>query len=66
MDDIIVLSKMLEDHLLEQVFEKVKESVMKLSLEKCNFCQEEVKYLDHVVSADGVQTDPEKTKNIKN
>ena len=37
----------------------------KLRLSKCQFVQAEVNYLGHVVSAQGVKTDPRKTKTIR-
>ncbi|KAL2085064.1 hypothetical protein ACEWY4_020582 [Coilia grayii] len=38
---------------------------LKAKLSKCKFFQREVSYLGHVVSADGVSTDPSKIKVVK-
>ncbi len=37
---------------------------MKLSPKKCSFFKEQVTYVGHIVSANGIQTDPEKTQKI--
>uniref|UniRef100_A0A8C5WC41 ribonuclease H n=1 Tax=Leptobrachium leishanense TaxID=445787 RepID=A0A8C5WC41_9ANUR len=62
LDDIIVFGKTLEEHeqRLEKVLKRLHEEGLKLSLEKCQFCLPSVTYLGHVVSAEGVSTDPRK------
>jgi hypothetical protein len=37
---------------------------LKLNSKNCRFFQKRVTYLGHVVSEDGVSTDPEKTKAV--
>lgn len=37
----------------------------KLRLEKCHFAQRKVKYLGHLVTADGIKPDPEKIAAVK-
>jgi hypothetical protein len=37
-----------------------------LKLSKCHFVKKEVRYLGHVISQDGIKTDPDKTKAIHN
>ncbi|GBM33373.1 Retrovirus-related Pol polyprotein from transposon 297, partial [Araneus ventricosus] len=37
---------------------------LKLSPKKCRFFRNEVSYLEHIISEDGVKTDPEKTKAV--
>ena len=66
LDDIIVYSSSIADHLkrLERVFQKLKEHGLKVEAEKCQFFQRRVKYLGHVVSAEGVGTDPAKTEAV--
>uniref|UniRef100_A0A3B3HGE9 Gypsy retrotransposon integrase-like protein 1 n=1 Tax=Oryzias latipes TaxID=8090 RepID=A0A3B3HGE9_ORYLA len=65
-DDIIVFAPTLEEHeaRLMRVLNKLKEFGLKLSLEKCVFFQTEVKYLGHVVSQEGVKTDPDKISTL--
>ena len=67
LDDILVFSKTIEEHLhrLDLVFSKLKSHGLKMKPSKCSFFNTSVKYLGHIVSADGVSTDPEKTETIR-
>lgn len=67
LDDIIVFSSTIQEHLerLETVFSKLRHHGLKIEPAKCQLFQDQVTYLGHVVSADGVATDPEKTKAVK-
>lgn len=67
LDDVIVFSKTLEEHeaRLTKVLNRLKEYGLKLSPEKCKFFQSSVRYLGHVVSERGVETDPEKISALK-
>ncbi|KAK3518760.1 hypothetical protein QTP70_011566 [Hemibagrus guttatus] len=62
LDDLIVFGKTLEEHeeRLLKVLDRLKECGLKVSIDKCQFCQPQVKFLGHIVSASGVATDPEK------
>lgn len=66
MDDIIVHSKGFEEHVvhLREVFSRLRAANLKLNPMKCTFLQREVSYLGHVVSAEGVRTDPVKIKSV--
>ena len=68
LDDILVFSSTIEEHLerLDVVFTKLKAHGLKIKPSKCHFFRKEVKYLGHVVSENGVSTDPAKTEAIKN
>lgn len=67
LDDLIIFSKTLEEHesRLVQVLTRLKEYGLKLSPEKCKFFQKSVRYLGHVVSENGVETDSEKVEALK-
>lgn len=67
LDDIIVFSRTLEEHeeRLKKVLTCLKEFGLKLSPEKCVFFQTSVRSLGHVVSRNGVETDPEKIAALK-
>ncbi|CAI5682211.1 unnamed protein product [Oreochromis niloticus] len=67
LDDLIVFSRTLEEHeaRLIKVLNRLKEYGLKLSPEKCKFFQSSVRYLGHVVSERGVETDPEKIAALK-
>ena len=68
LDDIIIFSSTFEEHLerLQAVFKNLERHNLKLKPSKCEFFKECVTYLGHVVSADGIQTDPSKTEAVKN
>jgi hypothetical protein len=65
-DDILVYSGSLDDHInhLQQVFQLLAQDTWKVKLSKCKFAQQQVSYLGHVVSAQGVSTDPMKIQAI--
>ena len=67
-DDINVHSKTFDDHLidLEKVFDKIRNSGMKLRKEKCEFCKRELAFLGHIVGKHGIKMDPKKVEVIKN
>ena len=66
-DDVIIMGKSFEDHLhnLQQVFDRLHSAGLKLHPAKCHFLQHKVCFLGHIVSADGVAPDPEKTQKVK-
>lgn len=68
LDDLIVFSESIEEHeaRLMRVLHRLRDYGLKLSPEKCHFFQSSVKYLGHVVDAQGVHTDPDKTSALKN
>ena len=61
LDDIIVFSSTFEEHIqrLHKVFSCLRQHGLKLKPSKCNLLQNEVKYLGHVVSAQGIAADPD-------
>lgn len=68
LDDIVVFSSSVTQHLerLELVLGRLKHEGLKAKLEKCAFFKPKVKYLGHVVSAQGVATDPGKVEVVAN
>ena len=65
-DDILVISRTLEEHFehLRSVFQKLRLANIKLKLHKCEFIKSQMKFLGHVISATGISTDPEKLRSI--
>ena len=65
-DDVIVLGRTFDEHLrnLRTVFERLRESGLRLKPSKCFFFQHKVQYLGHVISREGVATDPSKTEKV--
>ena len=57
LDDIVIFLHTVEEHLhcLHVVFDQFREHNLKLKPLKCNFFREEITYLEHQVSKDGVQ-----------
>lgn len=68
LDDVIIFSKTFEEHLyrLRQVFERIRQAGMKLKPKKCHFVQQQVEYLGHLVSKQGIATDPAKVDKVLN
>lgn len=67
LDDLIVFGKTLEEHeqRLLRVLDRLKEEGLKLLLDKCQFCCPSVTYFGHIVSSNGIATDPSKIKAVK-
>lgn len=67
LDDLIIFSSTLEEHeeRLMRVLNQLKEFGLKLSPGKCKFFQTSVKYLGHIVSERGIETDPDKVAALK-
>ncbi|GBM89606.1 Retrovirus-related Pol polyprotein from transposon 297, partial [Araneus ventricosus] len=66
LDDIIIVGRTFQEHLnnIREVFQRLQRANLKLSPKKCRFFRKEVSYLGHIISADRVKTDPEKTKAV--
>ena len=67
LDDVIVYSPDIDSHLdrLAEVLDRFRAAGLKLKPAKCELLQPQVSYLGHVVSAQGVATDPEKVEAVK-
>ena len=67
LDDIVIFSQTYEEHLnrLESIFKRLQTAGLKLKPSKCKFFRRSIKYLGHIVSSDGVGTDPDKTSCIE-
>lgn len=59
-DDILIYSKTNEEHAghLHLVLEKLKEHQLYANYSKCKFWVQEISFLGHIVSAEGVAVDP--------
>ena len=66
-DDIIIPGPTVDESLtrLEHVFERLREANLKLKPSKCILFQKSVKFLGHIVSEEGIHTDPEKVKAVQ-
>ena len=50
---------------MEQVFARIREAGLKVKPDKCFFLSEQVRYLGHIVSKNGIEADTEKTTKVK-
>ena len=66
LDDVVIFSSTPEQHLerLEVVFQRLQSANLKLKPSKCCLMQTKITFLGHVISAEGVATDPEKIRLI--
>ena len=67
LDDLIVFAATVQEELtrLRRVFNQLRSAGLKLKPAKCNLFQKSVVYLGHVVSNDGIATDPEKIRAVQ-
>lgn len=63
-DDVVVYSKSEEEHLahLREIFQCLSRAGLTLNLQKCNVMQKSLKFLGHVISVEGIKTDPAKVE----
>ena len=67
LDDVIIFAKDPKEHLtrLEGVFKKLRAAGLKLKPSKCEFFKDQIAYLGHIVSKNGIATDPKKIRDVK-
>jgi hypothetical protein len=67
MDDVLVhgMNQNLHDTRLEAILQKLKETGITLNAEKCEFSRNKVKFIGHIIDADGIGVDPDKIQAIK-
>jgi hypothetical protein len=68
LDDIIIFARNWKEHLerLAHVLARLREYKLVAKLSKCQFGCRTIKFLGHVISAEGISTDPDKVTVIKN
>jgi hypothetical protein len=66
-DDILIYNKFWEEHVqhVDRVLQLLKEQQIYAKPFKCAFGVQEVEYLDHIVSHEGVKVDPNKIKVMR-
>jgi hypothetical protein len=62
MDDILIYSSTLEEHLslLQQVLQTLQHNNFFLKWSKCEFAKRELEYLGHTISGSGISTESSK------
>ena len=65
-DDVIIFSSDESSHLerLEAVLDRLTSAGLKLKPSKCSLLQRSVSFLGHIISAEGIATDPRKVSDI--
>ena len=66
LDDVIIFSKTPDKHIerLRGILQKLQNAGLKLKPSKCEFFKDRISYLGHIVSKNGVETDPKKIQVI--
>jgi hypothetical protein len=66
LDDILIFSKTAKEHLshLRQVLQTLRENRFYANPKKCDFMKEEISFLGHWASANGLKVDPEKVRAV--
>lgn len=67
LDDVIIFGKSFKDTLenLELVLKRFSQCGLKIKPRKCKFFAKEIEFLGHVVSTEGLKTDPKKTQAVR-
>ena len=67
LDDLNIYSRTFDEHLehLRIVFDRLRKAGLKLNPEKCKFVTAELSFLGHIISKDGIRTDPDKIEKVK-
>ena len=68
LDDILITAENDEQHLerLELVLKTLEENGLKLNEKKCRYMEDEIKYLGHIIDANGLHSDQDKVTCILN
>ena len=67
-DDIVIVGKCFQQHLsnLELVLDRLRQAGLWLKTSKCHLFHEEVTFLGHRISRQGISTDPKKVSAVQN
>lgn len=67
-DDILIFSRTLQEHIqhIELVLRRIIESGLKLMPSKCFFLRQEVEYLGHIITSEGLKVNPVKVAAVEN
>lgn len=66
LDDIIIYSSSLQEHIekLRKVFDRLRTTNLKVTLDKCEFFRKEVLYLGHMITKDGLKPNNDKIRAV--
>ena len=62
LNDIIIYSKIFKEHKehVRLVFEALRAASLMIKPKKCKFAQKELRFLEHIISAEGIRMNPKK------
>ena len=65
-DDVLIFSRSLEDHLqhVEKVLDRLQSAGLKLQPVKCHFICKQVEYLGHLITPHGLQPNPSRVRAV--
>lgn len=68
LDDILIYSRTEEEHLehLQYVLDLLRKNKFYCKRKKCDFMKARIKFVGHVVSKEGLETDPDKVEKVVN
>lgn len=66
LDDLIIFGRTIDEHeeRLLKVLDKLRDEGLKISLDKCQFGRTSANYVEHIVSKDGISTEPSKIEAV--
>lgn len=66
LDDVIIFGRTFQEHTarLRKVLERIRQANLKLKPRKCDMFQEQVRFLGHIVAAEGIRPDPNNISKI--
>src|ERR1043165_3928469 len=67
-DDLLVFTESVSDHIkvMRRLFMALENAGLKIHNQKCSLFQKKVKFLGHVITANGIETQPDKLQAMLN
>ena len=67
LDDVIIFSENLEDHLkhVKLIVERLEKANLKIKLEKCEFAVSKIEYLSHIIEKGAITPNPKKVAHVR-
>ena len=67
LDDIVIFSESFDDHInhVKKVFDRLRQYELSISLKKCQFARDQVKFLGHIIKNGTISPDPNTVASIK-
>lgn len=67
LDDIIIFGRTLEEHNknLSIIFQRLRDTNLKVQPDKCEYLKPELEFLGHLITPEGIKTNPKKIEAVK-